>query len=133
MTLKNQYLLAALCCTVGFIFLLVEKDFSNFGLVFIAAGIIFPSLRRLAGPSKEKKIKTKQIKQVTLVNLLLLLLIVWIFVYAVIRKGDLRELISGWVLLALLWFFFMTYLFKYYLIEEAELKEKEKGSKVDET
>jgi amino acid transporter len=112
---------------------LVEKDFSNFGLVFIAAGIIFPSLRRLADPSKEKKIKTKQIKRVTLVNLLLLLLVVWIFVYAVIRKGDLRELISGWVLLALLWLFFMTYLFKYYLIEEAELKEKENSSKVDET
>lgn len=129
MTLKNQYLLAALCCTIGCILMFVEKEFTSYGLLFIVAGIIFPRLRRFANPGKQQTIKTKEVKQATLVNLVLLLVILWIFIYALIKKSNWQILFGGWGFMAILWLFFLSFLYKSYLVEEVEIKEKETSQK----
>jgi amino acid transporter len=133
MTLKNQYLLAALCCTIGCVFLFVQQNFNNFGPIFLAAGIIFPRLRRLANPGKQKTIKTKEVKQATLANLVLLLVILWVFIYTLIKKSDMQVVFGGWGFMALLWLFFMSYLYKNYLVEEAEMKKQAENPEADKT
>ena len=129
MTLKNQYLLAALCCTIGCVLMFVEKKFTSYGLLFIVAGIIFPRLRRLTNHGKQQPTQTKDVKQATLVNLVLLLVILWVFIYALIKKSDMQVVFGGWGFMTLLWLFFMSYLYKNYLVEEAEMKEKEDSQK----
>jgi amino acid transporter len=133
MTLKIQYLLAALCCTIGCVFLFVGSESNDtlykFGPVFIVAAIIFPRLRRFANPGKQQVIKTKEVKQATLANLCLLLVILWVFIYTLIKKSDMQVFFGGWGFMALLWLFFLSYLYKNYLVEEAEMKEKEANQK----
>ncbi|RPI74995.1 MAG: hypothetical protein EHM45_16205 [Desulfobacteraceae bacterium] len=133
MTLKNQYLLAALCCTIGCVFMFAGRESDEiifkFAPVLIVLALIFPRLKRLTNPIKEKKFRTGRIKQVTLVNLLLLLLILWIFGFTLYRKLDPRVLFAHYGYLALLWLFFMTYMYKCYLLEEVEMKEKEDSPK----